>query len=139
MQNIQAYRRENLRNYIDNNGGPAAVAARMGYANASFLVQMTGPHPSRMVSERTAREAERLLGLAPMSLDAPTAVVPAARGRRAEPTMTGEQVYELIRLVGKVCSDEGVTLDTSKFADLVALSIHDARPEHIRRLVQLAK
>lgn len=53
--------------------------------------------------------------------------------------MTSEQVYELITLVGKLCRDEGVVLDTPKFADLVALSLHDARPDHIRKLVQLAK
>lgn len=41
------YRRENLRNYVDQNGGPTAVAAKLGYTNGSFLVQMIGPKPIR--------------------------------------------------------------------------------------------
>jgi hypothetical protein len=56
-------RRARLRELIRKRGGVVALAKALGYANASFLVQMAGPSPTRAVSERTARLIERKAGL----------------------------------------------------------------------------
>ena len=70
-------RRDNLRRLIQQHDGPAALARRLGYKNAAFLVQMAGPHPSRPVTERTARGFEEKLKLPSGWLDAaPDAATP---------------------------------------------------------------
>ena len=45
------------------------LAWRLGYRHTSFLSQMAGPNPSRVVTEKTARKIERVLKLVPLSLD----------------------------------------------------------------------
>lgn len=56
-------RRENLRKLVKEWSGPNNLAAKLGYTNASYLVQMVGPNPIREVSEKTARKIETALGL----------------------------------------------------------------------------
>lgn len=67
MQTTLDYRRENLRKLIEQWGGPLPLSKKLGYANASFLVQMAGPHPTREVSEKTARTIEMKLELPTLS------------------------------------------------------------------------
>jgi|GEM_PF-2056196 len=156
---VHTYRRENLRKLIADNGGPSAIGRRLGYANSAWLVQMTGPNPTRNVSEATAREYEIKLGLPMGVLDTPLDIgentVPPPR--RAHPLrdvafqptgslMSPAQVDELIAVVGKVCEDEHVSLPISKFADIVRLSISDmiehgnrVREDHVKMLIKLTK
>lgn len=49
------YGRENLRALVEQWGGPLPIARKLGYSNASFVVQMCGPNPTREVTEKTAR------------------------------------------------------------------------------------
>lgn len=61
-------RRKNLRRLADQHGA-SALADLLGHSNPSYMSQMIGPNPTRVVSERTAREIEWHLGIEPGSLD----------------------------------------------------------------------
>ena len=56
-------RRDNLRAVVAARGGATVVATELGFASTSPLSQLTGPTPSRTVSERSARRFEKALGL----------------------------------------------------------------------------
>lgn len=140
MTKAPEFRRENLRKYVAGNGGPGAVAQRLGYANGSFLVQMIGPNPTRNVSERTARDFEEKLGLAEGCLDEPVYVPAfAAKAPRRGASMSPESVIDLIHQIGRELEEGHIEIPIPKFADLVALALENPSPEHIRLLVRLAK
>jgi len=63
MRNTFEIRRENLRQLMKTWGGPTSLAKKLGHSNGSYLAQLAGPHPSREVSEKVAREIEAKLGL----------------------------------------------------------------------------
>jgi hypothetical protein len=136
--NVYDNRRENLRRLVEQWGGPSALGAKLGYSNASFIVQMAGPHPSREISERTARKIEA-------SLDLPAAWLDAQPDKAKSPSVDTSAVAGIIRLVGQMVEETGLKLANAKFADLVALAYEDAqdhgspRPDFIKRVVQLLK
>lgn len=138
MSNVYDNRRENLRRLIEQWGGPSALGGKLGYSNASFLVQMAGPNPTREISERTARKIEK-------ALDLPTAWLDGAPEKVKSPSVDTAAVANVIRLVGQMVEETGVKMNNSKFADLIALAYQDAqdngavRPDFIRRVVQLLK
>lgn len=154
---IGDYRRENFRRFAEANGGPTAVAKRMGYSNASYVVQMIGPNPMRPVTERTARRVEEVYNLPTGTMDKPVAAIPQAAPPKvavvapepavvASAPMTSKQIGELVQLVGRICEIEGATLSTPKFADIVALAVTDAeahggqaREDMVKTLVRLAR
>ncbi|MEI7955447.1 MAG: hypothetical protein WCJ66_09800 [Verrucomicrobiota bacterium] len=74
-ERVYDYRRANLKRVVDNFGGPSKVAEILGYKNASFLVHMIGPSPTRVVSDKSARRFEVELGLDWESLDQETEVL----------------------------------------------------------------
>lgn len=129
-------RRENLRRLIEQWGGPSTLAQKLGYSNASFLVQMAGPHPTRDVSEKTARKIEAALDLRAGALDAPPVKAPKVK--------TG-LLQEVVESVGNWCQEAGVTLPHSKFANLVTMVYQDAesngeiRESFAKSLIQFAK
>lgn len=63
MATIYQIRRDNLRQYLRDNGGPKSAAKLLGYANASYLSHLAGPTPTREMKEETAREFEQKLTL----------------------------------------------------------------------------
>ena len=63
-------RTKNLRDVVNAMGGVSKVAKSLDYVNPSFISQMIGPTPVRVVTEKTARKFERDLGLAAVALDA---------------------------------------------------------------------
>lgn len=63
MKSVYEIRRENLRQLMRQWGGPTSMAKKLGHSNGSYLAQLAGPHPSREVSEKVAREIEGKLGL----------------------------------------------------------------------------
>ena len=136
--NVYAFRRENLRKLIDQWHGPGALGAKLGYSNASFLVQMAGPNPTREVSERTARKVER-------ALDLPVGWLDSEPEKEKAPVVDTVKVSEVIRLVGQAVEEANVKLSASKFADVVSLAYADAqsaggvRPDFIRQLIALTK
>lgn len=63
-------RRANLRR-LASQYGTLTLAERLGYKSGSFLSQMIGPNPKRVITERTARVIEHELGMRPGTLDMP--------------------------------------------------------------------
>lgn len=157
MQTTLDYRRENLRKLIEQWGGPLPLSKKLGYANASFLVQMAGPHPTREVSEKTARTIEMKLELptlwmdeAPPSGKSTKVNKPDASGKKNLHKDYGERVdttvvAEVIRYVGQTAEDMGVKLTHAKLADVVTLVYSDLRQtgelrvEYVKQLLQLLK
>lgn len=141
MSKSNDHRLTNLRRLIDDAGGPSSLAKKLGYSNASFLVQMAGPNPMRKVTEKTARAFEEKLGLPVGYLDQPS-------GASAPPEAPATVPFtvDLIRLVGKVLDEEKVSLPPPRFADLVAFALVEseaqrkmADADQIRRVVALMK
>lgn len=138
-------RRENLRSLIKQWDGPGPLATKLGYSNASFLVQMAGPNPSREVTEKTARAVEQKLDLPALWLDtAPkkkAGGTVAKRPAEKKPDITESQpivdnglFHEAIRLVGQTAEETGITLAPSKLADVVTLIYDDAKNKGSVRL-----
>ena len=132
------FRRENLRNLIQAWNGPLALAKKLGYKNAAFLVQMAGPNPTRMVSERTARMIEDTLDLGIEFMDRR----PSAQ---SAPTMDTDLLHECVRVVTQVCEDAKVRFTPGKFADLVTLVYTEAiandgnvKVDQLKKIVQFA-
>lgn len=135
---VYDYRRENLRNLISAWDGPLALAKKLGYANAAFMVQMAGPNPSRPVSERTARMIEEKLDLGSEFMDRRPSAQPAQ-------TMDTDLLHECVHLTTQVCADAGVKFIPSKFADLVVMVYTEAianggnvKLEQLKKIVQFA-
>lgn len=133
----------NARLAIERAGGVGQVAAKMGYANASFLVQMFGPNPTRPASEKTVRKMETVLGLPAGSLDKTQSVqLPPAAATQID----AQQLTQMIQMVNRLAAEEGVKLSTDRFASLVAMAYeesaeHQGQPREgkIRQVVQLLK
>lgn len=141
-------RRDNLRRLQDEYGGPKTLAEKLGYANSSFLVQMTGPNPTREVTEKTARKIEEKLGLEENSLDWP------ARDKRSasrhtvhEPSATYARPHgdtaptvEIIRALGSIMERDRISVSPTKLADIVAFALQSnmSRDEEtLRNLLSL--
>lgn len=138
-------RRTNLRR-LANTYGWTELAKRLGYRQPSFLVQMAGPNPTRPVSEKSARQFERDLGLPEGSLDVVANEVPPADQIRAldalvnqvpaptaAPTLpqmsedeTSRFVQDTIRAVSLTIGQQGVNLDKMKHLQIVNMAISDA-------------
>lgn len=140
-------RRARLRQLM-NERGANKLARELGYSNASFLFQMAGPNPIRDVTEKTARTYEQRLSLLVGYFEQPIGDEPApvAPMRHVQPVNGVEFTADVIRMVGRLFSEERVELSVVRFADVVALAILDAaehdgqaRPEHVRALVRLVK
>lgn len=131
-------RRTNLRRLIEQWGGPSTLSAKLGYSNASFLVQMAGPNPIREVSEKTARRIEKKLDLHQGFLDSRPEKVEAV-------DISIKLVTDVVRVVAQACQDAGLKLSPTKFADLVSLVYEDAaqhgklRGDFLKSIIQLAK
>jgi hypothetical protein len=139
-RNIFENRRTNLRNLIERWHGPLLLARKLGYSNASFLVQMAGPNPSREVTEKTARKTEEVLGLPAGWLDEN----PAHNESATKVDMT--LVSQVIRTVMQSAEDQGTTLVPAKLGDIVALVYSDSesngsviRPEYVKSIIQLVR
>ena len=146
-------RRTNLRR-LANTYGWTELAKRLGYRQPSFLVQMAGPNPTRKVSEGSARDFERVLGLPEGSLDVVALEVPAADRIRAVdamvnqmpipapdvpqqptavptlPQMTDDEssqfVQDTILLISRPIEHQGVKLEKMKHLQIFNMAIGDA-------------
>lgn len=63
MLSVYETRRTNLRLLVKEWGGPTSLSKKLGHTNGSYLAQLIGPHPTREISEKVAREIEGKLGL----------------------------------------------------------------------------
>jgi hypothetical protein len=149
-------RRNNLRRQIQLRGGPKEFAALVDKPQ-SFISQMCGPHPSRPVSEDTARAFEKILGLREGELDWPAAPAPGALVGvpPAEPAASTDsakvipgsprEISEIIATLIGICREDKLTLPDMTFADIASIAIIDAAetgkrpaPEKLRMLIALA-
>ena len=114
----------NARRAFAQAGGVGKVAKKLGYANASFLVQIFGPNPTRAPSEKTKRKIESALVLPSGSLDWPAASWSPVRGH-----INVDQLGKAIVFVKRLESEEQVQLNTERLATLVAM-VYDDAVEH---------
>lgn len=142
MSTVQENRVKNGRAAIAKAGGVAAVARLMSYRNASYLVQIFGPNPTRHPTEKQCRKIEEALGLPDGSLDRePTPELPTPTTK----PLNQNDLAKMIQLVGKIVQEEGVSPTPERFAGLVALAYEDAsepggpREERLRQVVQLLR
>jgi hypothetical protein len=130
-------RRKNLRQLVKDWGGPLPLAMKLGYSNASFIVQMAGPNPSREISEKTARKIEEKLGLTAGWLDQ------AHTGKN--PKVNEVAVAQIVRAVAAVLEDAQLDLKPANFGEIVALVYEHTNltgaidEDYIKRLVTLCK
>jgi hypothetical protein len=137
--NTYENRRENLRRLVEQWGGPKPLSNKLGYRTASFIVQMAGPHPTREVSERTARTIEQVLDLPRGWLDTTPGNSPV--GQTVDMTL----VSDSIRAVAQGAEEIGLRLTPARMADLVTLVYTDAetagavRAEFVSRVLNLLR
>lgn len=135
---LKQTRLDNGRKAIKKFGGVASVSRKMGHKNASYLVQIFGPNPTRAPSEKTCRNIESALDLTEGYLDRETfdnvASSPGA--------MTVSKLARAISLVNDIAKEEGVTLSTERLAILVGLVFegeHLSSEKWLRQILQLLK
>lgn len=134
-KSVYDIRRENMRQLVKEWGGPLALSMKLGYANASYIVQLAGPHPTREISEKTARGVEERLALSAGWMDV------EHKGRAV--TINETQVAHVVRAVAAVLEDAKVDLAPSPFGEIVALVYEHSQlvgridEDYIKRLVSL--
>lgn len=140
-------RKANLQRIAKDIGGPVNLAAKLGYANASFLVQMIGPHPTRPVSEKTARMVEATLALPPESLDHPSHFAGPTRTAATPGAGVALHTDVLARVMDETATalrELNTTLPTNKFYDVVAFAYRECEAgrepdrEFLKRLIALS-
>ena len=136
MDNVYEVRRGNLRKLMATWGGPTTLAAKLKHANGSYLAQLAGPHPSRELSEKTARQIEHALGLPGGWLD--------HQHSDAQP-LDDTVLAVCIRAVTAALDSGRVRPPPDRFADLVSLAYEHAQTTgavdeaFILKLVRLMK
>jgi hypothetical protein len=137
MMNVYETRRVNLRALINQWGGPTSMSRKLGHANGSYIAQIAGPHPSRDISEKTAREIESKLGLPVgwMDQDHP------ASGQQ----LNDQALTEVVRAVATTLRDTGLRPDPEIYGTLVQLAYDRAKltgridEQYIQKLIILAR
>jgi hypothetical protein len=130
-------RRTNLRRLMEQWGGPTSLAAKLGHSNGSYMAQLAGPHPTRDVSEKVARQIELTLGLPPNWMDTK---------HKTGPTEPDTSVLiDVVAAVQDVLHAEGVKMKKEKFTELVNLAYERATEtgtidnHYVQRLVRLLR
>lgn len=118
-------------------GGPTSLAKKLNHSNGSYVAQLAGPHPTRDVSEKTAREVEQKLQLPDGWMDR------KHKGPPGQPD-TGTLI-DIIATVRDTLDAEGVKAQRAKVEELVNLVYEHAQVEgavdtsYLRRLIKLMK
>jgi len=137
MRSVFDVRRANLRKLMEQWGGPTSLSMKLGHSNGSYLAQLAGPHPSREVSEKVAREIERKLGLDAGWMD--------KTQKTASPQVDTSALIEVVALVRDLLDSNTVKISKEKFTDLVNLVYErtqetgQQQSEYARRLIKLVK
>lgn len=136
MKSVYTIRRDNLRALLTQWGGPTSLAKKLGHSNGSYIAQLVGPHPSREVSEKVAREIEGKLNLPIGWLDK----------EQTAPTVLDDQVLsDCVRACAAAIRDAGLKPDPDRYAILVGLAYDYLRltgrmdEAHLNKLVRLMK
>lgn len=114
MKSVYEQRRDNLRKLQVEWGGPTSLAKKLGHSNGSYLAQLIGPHPSREISEKVAREIESKLSLPSNWLDAEHAAAP----RQVDDAALGA----CVGAVAAAVRDAGAKVDPKTYGNLVTLA-----------------
>lgn len=136
MKSIYDQRRANLRQLIHTWGGPTSLAKKLGHSNGSYIAQLAGPHPSREISERVAREMEGKLGL-------PLGWLDQEHGDTRQ--LDDEALGACVRAVAAALRDAGHRATPDQMADLAALAYEHTKlvgrvdEAFITKLVRLTK
>lgn len=137
MKNVYEQRRDNLRELIRTWGGPTSLAKKLGHSNGSYIAQLAGPHPSREVSEKVARELETKLGLPLGWLDGEH----NGNARQLDDSV----LSDCVRAVAAALRDASCRATPDQMADLASLAYEHAKltgrvdEPFIQRLVRLTK
>lgn len=139
MTKIKENRIENLRKLVIQWDGPSKLSRKLGYKNPSFLVQMTGPNPTREITEKSARAIEAKLELPQGWLD-------DEHGAELQAGLDIKLVVEIIRRGMSFCEGQGIRIRPEKFADLIELVYLDATGnngaisnDYMERLIKLVR
>ena len=127
-------RKENLKLLIEKWGGVTSLSKKLGHSTPSYLSQLTGPHASRDITERSARKIEAALDLKPGWLDADHSAAVHRPTGEAKSDIDPDRLAECIEMVGALCEALGVRVNPIKFSDLVTLAYQDTRSAEERRL-----
>lgn len=136
MRSIYELRRENLRELTRTWGGPTSLAKKLGHTNGSYLAQLAGPHPSREISEKVAREMEAKLGL-------PTGWMDQEHSGHRQ--LDDAALSDCVRAVAAALRDAGHRATPDQMADLATLAYEHTKltgrvdEPFIARLVRLTK
>lgn len=137
MRSIYELRRENLRELSRTWGGPTSLAKKLGHSNGSYLAQLAGPHPSRDISEKSAREMETKLGL-------PLGWLDQEHNGNARP-LDDSVLSDCVRAVAAALRDAGHRATPDQMADLAALAYEHTKltgrvdESFITKIVRLTK
>lgn len=137
MKSTFDIRRANLRKLMEQWGGPTSLATKLGHSNGSYMAQLAGPHPSRDVSEKVARDIEVKLNLPPGWMD---------KSHKGSPGQVDTNtLIEVVALVQDLLDGSKLKPPKEKFTEVVNLVYERAQEsgqlqtEYARRLVQLLK
>lgn len=136
MKSVYDTRRANLRDLTRTWGGPTSLAKKLGHSNGSYLAQLAGPHPSREISERVAREMETKLGLPLGWMD---------QEHNGNRQLDDEALGACVRAVAAALRDAGHRATPDQMADLAALAYEHTKlvgrvdETFINKLVRLTK
>lgn len=137
MKSTFDIRRANLRKLMEQWGGPTSLSMKLGHSNGSFMAQLAGPHPTREVSEKVAREIESKLGLPPGWMDS------THRPERVQPDTN--LLIEVVAMVQDLLHASGLKISKEKFKEIVNLVYERAadtnanQQSYARRLINLLK
>jgi hypothetical protein len=133
MKDVRELRRENLRKLIADNGGVLALGLKLGYADGSFLSQVAGPNPRRVVSEGIARSIEAKLGMPTGWLDA----------HHVDTAFREEMMLECMTAVTEAIQAAGKKVNPQVMREIVGLAFDQAKisghidRDFIRKLTSL--
>lgn len=119
-----------LQTLIDKFGGPSALAKRLKHKNASFLVQMAGPNPTRPITEKTARKIEFALDLPIGWLDS-TDEAPILKSSGFSAVGSAD-----LQAILDACAKHQVSVDAVTLVRLSVLVERFAAPERRAELIE---
>lgn len=139
-EKLNQQRRENLRQVLIEQGGPASFAKKLGQAGPSFLSQMVNGH--RVITEKTSRRIEQLAGKPEYWMDQPhnslEGMTPTM-SVRVDPSFVGAAV----QMVAEIQQELKISLSPEKYGEIVNLVYENAQrtgsvdPDFSMRLVKL--
>lgn len=138
-------RLRNGREAILSAGGVSKVARAMGYSNPSFLVQVFGPNPTRLPTERMVRRIEQALKLPVRSLDIandsarihPSSSPSGAMHRGGDMSVDVDRLTAAVSIVWPLIVEYKLSLSHDKISRLLALAYDDESAAVSARLRQV--